>query len=376
MVHDEYDLRDSIGARPLGARAFDLIAPWERAPRLRHAGELMGQARRRFLKTALAGTALAALGDACASPPPGARKHVLADAPSPPAESTVAVVRSDAFATLRDAMAEAIRLAGGLTFIRPGDRVLLKPAVNSGKPYPATTDPEVVSIVARLVQDAGGHPFVADRTMFLRSTRAAFEKTRILDAARAAGIACLSLDDDATVAIAHPLAVHWPDRTVRLYRVAADADHVINLCTPRTHKLAGFTMAMKNCVGVVAGSARPGMHLGSGFRDRLAEISAVFRPSLAVLDGRLGFADGGPDEGALVRPGIVAAASDPLALDAVGLACLRLEGTNDVIGRGSIWQIPVMKRAAQVGVGVGDAGRIRIVGLPSSLEARLRSELA
>ena len=332
--------------------------------------------RRRFLESTLAGAALAAAGGACASPPPGTRKHVLADAPRPPTESTVAVVPSGAFPTLREVVAEAIRLAGGLAFIRPGDHVLLKPAVNSGKPYPATTDPEVVAIVARLVLDAGGQPFVADRTMFLRSTRAAFEKTRILDAARAAGIPCLALDDDASVALAHPLAVHWPDRTVRLYRAAADADHVINLCTPRTHKLAGFTMAMKNCVGVVAGSARPGMHFGSGFRDRLAEISAVFRPSLAVLDGRLGFADGGPDEGALVRPGFVAAASDPLALDAVGLASLRLEGTNDAIGRGSIWQIPVMRRAAEIGVGVGDAGRIRIVGLPSDLEARLRGELA
>jgi uncharacterized protein (DUF362 family) len=331
--------------------------------------------RRRFLKTALGGAALAAAGGACAPPPAGARKHVIADAPRPPAESTVAVVRSGAFATLREAVAEAIRLAGGLGFIRPGDRVLLKPAVNSGRPYPATTDPEVVSVVARLVQDAGGRPFVADRTMFLRSTQAAFEKTRILDAARGAGIPCLALDDGASVSLAHPLASHWPDRTVRLYRAAADADHVVNLCTPRTHERAGFTMAMKNCVGVVAGSARPGMHLGSGFRERLAEISAVFRPSLALLDGRLGFADGGPDEGALVRPGLLAAASDPLALDAVGLACLRLEGTNDAIGRGSIWQLPIMRRAAEIGVGVGDAGRIRMVGLPPGLEARLRGEL-
>ncbi len=328
------------------------------------------------MKLSLAGTALGALGGGCASPPAGARKHVLPDVATPPAESTVAIVRSEDFATLRDAVTEAIRLAGGLAFVRPGERVLLKPAVNSAKPYPATTDPEVVAIVATLVRAAGGVPFVADRTMFLRSTRAAFEKTGLLDAARAAEISCLSLDDEEVVALAHPLATHWPNRTVRLYRAAADADHVINLCTPRTHKLAGFTMAMKNCVGVVAGSARPGMHLGSGFRDRLAEISAVLRPSLVVLDGRLGFADGGPDEGALVRPGIVAAASDPLALDAVGLACLRVEGTNDVIGRGSIWQIPVMKRAAQIGVGVGDAGRIRMIGLPSSLEERLRRELA
>lgn len=331
--------------------------------------------RRRFLASALAGSALA-VGGAWASRPRAVRKHVLPDAPSPRLESTVAVVRSAAFGTLREAVTEAIRLAGGLGFIRRGDRVLLKPAVNSGNPYPATTDPEVVSIVAALVVAAGGRPFVADRTMFLRSTRAALERTGILDAARAAGIPCLALDDEDSVALAHPLAAHWPDRAVPIYHSAAEADHVVNLCTPRTHHLAGFTMSMKNCVGVVAGWARPRMHLGAGFRARLAEISAVFRPSLAVLDARLGFADGGPDEGALVRPGFVAAATDPLALDAVGLAFLRIEGTNEAIGRGSIWRIPVMRRAAEIGVGAADAGHIRIVGVPPDVEARLRRELA
>lgn len=330
--------------------------------------------RRRFLASAFAGGALAAARRA--TQPRAVSKQGARDAKSRQAGSTVGVVRSAAFGTLREAVTEAIRLAGGLGFIRAGERVLLKPAVNSGRPYPATTDPEVVSIVAALVLAAGGRPFVADRTMFLRSTRGALAKTGILGAAQAAGIPCLALDDEDSVALVSPLAAHWPERAVPIYRSAAEADHVVNLCTPRTHFLAGFTMSLKNCVGVVAGSARPLMHLGAGFRERLAEISAVFRPSLAVLDARLGFADGGPDEGALVRPGFIAAATDPLALDAVGLAFLRIEGTNDSIGRGSIWQIPVMRRAADIGVGAMDAGHIRIIGVPPDVEARLRRELA
>ncbi|BDG05174.1 DUF362 domain-containing protein [Anaeromyxobacter oryzae] len=335
----------------------------------------MRTGRRAFLATAAAGTALAACGGCASTTPPGPRTHALPEAPRPPDESTVAVVRVDAFRTLRDAVVQAIRLAGGLAFVRPGDRVLLKPAVNSARPYPATTDPEVVAIVAALVRDAGGQAFVADRTMFLRSTWSAFERTGILGAARDAGIPCIALDEEPVVAIVHPLATHWTSRTIRVYRTAAEADHVIDLCTPRTHRLAGFTMAMKNCVGVVGGAARLGMHLGSGFRERLAEISAAFRPSLAVLDGRMGFADGGPDEGDLVRPGFVAASTDPLALDVVGVAHLRLAGTNDAIGRGSVWRIPVIRRAAEIGVGATEAGRIRIVGLPPELEARIRGEL-
>jgi uncharacterized protein (DUF362 family) len=335
--------------------------------------------RRAFLAATLAGAASAASG-ACSgagcAAREGARLHALPDAPRPPATSTVAVVRPSASPSLRSALEDAIRLAGGLGFIRPGDSVLLKPAVNSGKPYPATTDPEVVHVVARLVLDAGGVPFVADRTMFLRSTRAALERTGIRDAARGLGIPCVALEDSEVAWIRHPLATHWPDRTIRIYRPVLAADHVIGLCTPRTHVRGAFTMAMKNAVGVVDGAARLRMHLGPGLQARLAEISLVANPSLVVLDGRAGFADGGPDEGDRCQPDFIAASTDPLALDAVGLAFLRLAGTNDAIGRGSLWRIPMMRRAAEIGVGAASVDRIVLAGAGGADAARLRREMS
>lgn len=330
--------------------------------------------RRRFLSSALLGTAGVACG-ACSSTPAGPRGHVLPDAPVPPRESVVGLVQAAGYPSLRAAVAEAVRLAGGLSFIRPGQTVLLKPAVNSGRPPPATTDPELVQAVAALVLEVGGRPLVADRTMFLRSTEDAFRRTGIRDAARALGIPCLALDDAEVVGLRHPLATSWGQRTVRVYRAVAEADHVLDLCTPRTHKLGGFTMAMKNLVGVVDGSARAAMHLGSGFRDRLAEISLVVRPSLVVMDGRLGFSDGGPDEGTLCRPGFVAAGADPLAVDAVGLAYLRLAGTREALASGPVWRLPVMRRAADLGIGVAAGDRLRLVGIPPEDAARLHGAM-
>lgn len=331
--------------------------------------------RRGFLQgSALGAAALAARRGTAASAPSAG--HWLADAPRPPDASTVAVVRAGAHRSLSDAVRAAVAAAGGLAFVRPGDRVLLKPAVNSGNLYPATTDPETVLAMAELVQQAGGRPFVADRTMFLRSTRAAFAKTGILDACAQAKIPCLPLDDAEVVAIPHPLAAAWPDRTLHVYRAAVEADHIVNLCTPRAHRLGDFTMALKNNVGLVAGSKRARMHAGSGFKDRLAEISLVLRPSLIVMDGRQGFADGGPDSGALVRPGFVAASTDPVAIDAVGIASLRIAGTNETLAAGSIWDIPLLRRAAAVGAGVSGPERIRLAGLDPAAEAAIRSRLA
>jgi hypothetical protein len=115
-----------------------------------------------------------------------ADRHRLPDRPAGPRSSRVAVVRSADFDSLREATRRAIALAGGLGFIRPGQTVLLKPAVNSGEPYPATTDPETVWTLAELVVRAGGQPFVADRTMFLKSTEKVFRETAIRDAAEEA----------------------------------------------------------------------------------------------------------------------------------------------------------------------------------------------
>lgn len=85
---------------------------------------------------------------------------------------------------------------------------------------------------------------------------------------------------------------------------------------------------------------------------------------------------GGPDQGELCHPGFIAASTDPVATDAVGLAHLRLVGTNDVIGKGSIWRIPMMRCAAEIGVGVGTTDGIKLVGIAPEAAARLRVEMS
>lgn len=343
--------------------------------------------RRRFLQTSLLGASALAL-DTCitggrnriasaAATEAVASRHRLPERPTPPEQSRVAVVRASDHPGHREAIQQAIELAGGLGFIRPGETVLLKPAANSSSPYPATTDPETIWVVAEMVKAAGGEPFVGDRTMFLRSTQSVFEETGIRDAAEQAGIRCLPLEEDSSISIPHPLAENWAGSAIPIYSSVAAADHIVNLCTPRTHALGDFTMAMKNNVGVVSGSwNRLRMHLPRGLKERLAEINLAVRPSLIVMDGRQGFTDGGPDSGDLAHPGFIAAGADPVAIDAIGLAHLRLEGANPAIGEGSVWAIPMMKRAVEIGLGIGSGTGIALVGTDPESEAALRAQLA
>ena len=187
---------------------------------------------------------------------------------------------------------------------------------------------------------------------------------------------CRYLEDEEAVAIPHPLAQHWWGDEIRIYASVVEADHIINLCTPRTHGLGDFTMSLKNNVGVVNGPSRLHMHIPWGFKQRVAEIGLVVRPSLIVMDGREGFGDGGPDSGDRVRPGFIAAGSDPVAIDAVGLAHLRLEGANRAIGGRSIWEIPMMKRAVEIGLGIAGGQAIALVGVDQPTEAALRAQFS
>lgn len=293
-----------------------------------------------------------------------------------PKTSAVALVRPSAHPRLADAVRAVVAQAGGFGFIKEGQRVLLKPAVNSARRYPSTTDPEVVLVVAQLVLEAGGTPFIADRTMFMRSTARTFHQLGLDDAARQARISCQSLDHAEVTRLAHPGVTHWSGGEVPIYLPVAQADHVINLCTPRTHKLGDFTMALKNLVGVVDGGARMGMHMGAGFKERLAEISLVVPSAFVLMDGREGFTDGGPDSGDLAKLDFLAASRDPVAIDAVGLGFLRLAGANDRIMRGSIWELPVLKQAAALDLGASSVERIALSGLPEADLEKLRAQLA
>jgi uncharacterized protein (DUF362 family) len=93
----------------------------------------------------------------------------------------------------------------------------------------------------------------------------------------------------------------------------------------------------------------------------IAEINAAYKPDLVVLDGVEAFVNGGPDQGKLVQANIILAATDRVALDAVGVALLRHYGTTPEVSRGAIFEQEQIARAAQLKIGVGSARHIELV---------------
>jgi uncharacterized protein (DUF362 family) len=99
----------------------------------------------------------------------------------------------------------------------------------------------------------------------------------------------------------------------------------------------------------------------------IAEINTAYNPSLIVMDGVEAFVNGGPDSGKRVKSEVVLAATDPVAMDAVGVAILRMFGTTREVSQGTVFEQEQIARAAELGLGVDGPGKIQLVtGDPES----------
>jgi len=186
--------------------------------------------------------------------------------------------------------------------------------------------------------------------------------------------------------VAHPLpGSHWR-RGVLFPRLLTEAEAIVSTCCLKTHRFGGqFTLSLKNSVGMVARHGSDGhdymreMHGSALQRTLIAEINTLYRPALIVLDGLQAFVDGGPEAGKLARPGVVLAGTDRVAVDAVGVALLRIHGVGAPVSQGGIFDQEQIRRAVELGLGVGiptaidlltDSGEGRVVA------ASVRTELA
>ena len=251
-----------------------------------------------------------------------------------------------------------------------GKRVVIKPNFNSADAFPASTHPETLGAIVRQVQAGGaGEVVVADRSG-MGDTRGVMERKGIFAQAGQLGFRAVVLDETAPEGWAEERLPggHW-SRGVLFPRLFQEADLVVQTCCLKTHRYGGhFTMSLKNSVGMVAKySPRDNynymgeLHGSSYQRQMIAEINQLYRPTMVVLDGLEGFTDGGPESGTLVKPQVMLLGADRLAVDAVGVAILRMHGGNATISRGRVFDQEQIARAARLGLGAQGADQIDLV---------------
>ena len=93
----------------------------------------------------------------------------------------------------------------------------------------------------------------------------------------------------------------------------------------------------------------------------IAEINEPFKPALIVLDGIDAFVDGGPMIGKLARGEVFLASVDRVAIDAVGVAILKLLGSNESIMKQKIFEQEQIARSVELGLGASSPSEIDVI---------------
>jgi uncharacterized protein (DUF362 family) len=224
------------------------------------------------------------------------------------------------------AVGRALELLGGMArFVRPGQRVLIKPnlLLPTSPDRAIVTHPSVLRAVVSQVQAAGGVALIADNPavppMSRRAWESAYERTGWAAVAAETGAQL----NTSSVPEQHPFPegrlVHIVDTSSFL----AEADVVISLPKLKSHGFMRFTGAVKNLFGVVPPAARLGYHLklqtAEQFADMLLDLASFVRPALTIMDGIVGMDGEGPSGGDPFAAGVILAGTDPVALDIAAL---------------------------------------------------------
>ncbi|MFH1627906.1 MAG: DUF362 domain-containing protein [Pseudomonadota bacterium] len=271
--------------------------------------------------------------------------------------SEVSLVRCDTYETgvLEAAVRKAVDLMGGMSrFVKPGDRVLIKPNLLSAKAPEKriTTDPSVVRAVTRMVLEAGGKPLIGDSPA-LEPFRRVAKKCGIAEVAEDLGVELAPLT--------RPTPVYLPEgaafRQLEIAAQALDADVVINLPKLKTHSRMLFTLGVKNLFGTIVAQRKAEWHHMAGvdrdtFASLLLDIYLAVGPALTILDGVWAMEGNGPANGSPRRMDLIAAATDAIALD---MSICTMLGV-------PLRSFPLYRVARDRGVGETYPGRIHFKG--------------
>jgi uncharacterized protein (DUF362 family) len=221
---------------------------------------------------------------------------------------------------------EVISQTGDLDFIQPGQKVLIKPNVNSDDPAPGTTHPEALAEVVRLVKAKGAYVVVGDRSNPSWKTIPAMKKTGLYQAAQEAGAdEIIGFEDEEWTRVKPEMAKNWPNG-FRIPSRLAQFDHIISVPVLHTHSITKHSLALKNLVGLIHPADRMVFHASPNLQEMITEISLAIRPSLTVIEGTKAFIAGGPFSGTLAQPQVYLASKDILMADVLGVELLKKHG--------------------------------------------------
>jgi uncharacterized protein (DUF362 family) len=255
-----------------------------------------------------------------------------------------AITRGSSEQEIRGAVRSAAEAATDFSWLSKGDSVFIKPALNSGYPYPATTSPVAIGAMVALLRDKGaGRVVVGDMSgiehfkltpnRISGSTQKLMERCGMAKAARDAGAELHFFEKAGWDSFYEDLPVsgsHWK-KGLMMPAILKEMDHIVLMPRCGRHTLAGSTLGLKAAVGYWRTDTRLEYHkYAATFHEKTAEGNTVStllnKQRLVVSAADKILTTYGPDKGYIIEPqtGLVITSQSVVAHDMVSLAWLIL----------------------------------------------------
>jgi len=265
---------------------------------------------------------------------------------------------------LKGDIKKVVRLIGGFgKALKKTDRILIKPNMNTGDPWPGGgTDPEFLEALIFVLKDEGyGNLTVADTCGPWGPTDRVIKKVGYDSVCDRTKTTLKNWEKFKWMNIRNAKAEFLGkfgggDGTVTYTEDLRNYDKIIYTPVMKTHFLGGITMSLKLSVGILHRADRGAqLHTFNHIfvAPAAAEINLPFRPDLIIMDGRRSFISGGPSHGEQVKPGMILASGDQVANDVMGIKILQEWYPNmaqNKIGMYAWYQKQILQ-AVKVGVG-------------------------
>ncbi len=250
----------------------------------------------------------------------------------------------------------AVELLGGMKrFVKPGQRVVIKPNMSFARPVSAGTNthPEVVRELAAMCKEAGaGKVLILDNP--LAPAEACLEASKIEEA-------CRTIEED----MVHQVEKERHFRKTRLpqgrslqrtdiMKEVLRADVLIAAPAAKHHSSAGVSLSMKGLMGLVLD--RRVFHWRHDLDQAIVDLTAFLKPALNVIDASRVLSSGGPNgPGKVLGAGTILAGTDMVAADAATVARFEWQGR-----RHQPRQVRHIRLAAEQGLGRMDVENLNV----------------
>jgi len=243
--------------------------------------------------------------------------------------SKVALIRCTSYHydEVKEAVKRGLDLIGGAqSFIRPGEKILLKPNLLTGEPPErcVTTHPAVFKAVGELLQSQGAVLCYGD-SPGLGSPEGAARKSGIAEAAQVLGIGMVDFRNGEEVFFAEGIQ----NKKFVIARGVLASDGIVSLPKMKTHGLTQMTGSIKNQFGCVPGILKGEYHVKlpdlRNFAQMLVDLNNFLQPRLFIMDGIMAMEGNGPRGGRPRNMNVILFSNDPVALDATVCRILGLQ---------------------------------------------------